>query len=240
MCSDNKMCEITFRLELESDYRVVEELTREAFWNLYVPGADEHFIIHKMRNSPEFVRDLSLVAESQGRIVGAIFYTLSTIESHDKISNEVLTFGPVSVLPQMQGKGIGSMLIHESIKLAKQMGHRAIVIQGYPAYYKRFGFRNSEAFGIHDRDGRYPKAMMALELAPGSLDGIRGRLLECSAFDADPAEVDAFDGAFPAKPKFETASQRAYAIMSALRHDDEDPAGIDSMARSVERLAATP
>lgn len=66
---------IKIRLETESDYRAVEELTRNAFWNVYKPGADEHYFVHTMRNHPDFIPELAFVLEKDGEIIGNIMYT---------------------------------------------------------------------------------------------------------------------------------------------------------------------
>ena len=114
------------RPEEEKDHRAVEEMTREAFWNIHVPGADEHLLIHNLRNTKEFVRDLDFVAIADEKIVGSIVYVETKITGAGKEpplppEAEVLTFGPVSVLPKFQNKGIGIKLINHTIKLAKQL-----------------------------------------------------------------------------------------------------------------------
>ncbi|MGM5629865.1 hypothetical protein O2K51_03100 [Apibacter raozihei] len=65
---------ITLRLEEEAEYRIVEEITREAFWNVYSPGCSEHLIIHKLRMWPQFIKELDYVAVSDDKIVGNIAY----------------------------------------------------------------------------------------------------------------------------------------------------------------------
>ena len=101
------MQEIVIRNEIKSDYRKVEELTREAFWNLYVPGCNEHYIVHIMREHKDFISELDLVAELDGKIVGNVMYTKSYLVDQTGNKKEVLTFGPISVLPEYQRKGIG-------------------------------------------------------------------------------------------------------------------------------------
>ena len=83
---------LTIRLEMEKDYRTVEELTREAFWNIYKPGADEHYFVHTMRNHPDFVPELSFVAEQNGEIVGCILYTKAWLEDERGERKEILSF----------------------------------------------------------------------------------------------------------------------------------------------------
>ena len=77
------MNKLIIRRETEKDYRAVEELTREAFWNVYKPGADEHYFVHQMRSHPDFLPELAFVAEVDGRIVGSIMYTKAWLEDEE-------------------------------------------------------------------------------------------------------------------------------------------------------------
>ena len=190
---------INIRLEQSLDYRAVEESTREAFWNRHVAGCDEHYLIHKMRDADAFIKDLDVVVELDGKIVGNIVYTKAYILGDDGIRREVLCFGPVSVLPRLWGQGIGSALIEYTILRAKEMGYRAILIYGDPEYYKRFGFVNAEKFGIGSSDNMYIDALQALELWDGSLRGCQGLLFEDPIYDIDADAAAEFDKGFPEK-----------------------------------------
>lgn len=206
--------EIKLRLEEEKDYRAVEELTRESFWNIHSPGADEHFLVHNMRQTKEFVKSLDFVAIYNGKIVGNIVYAESRIIS---LGNEqvVLTFGPVSVLPEYQKNGIGAMLINHTIKLARQMSYKAILIYGDPEYYKKYGFIASKKYSITNKDGKFPAALLVLELYPNALDGIRGVFDEGHAYQINAEEAAEFDKGFPVKEKFKTESQDKFLEISA-------------------------
>ncbi len=116
-CSED----IKLRNENSSDYKIVEELTREAFWNHYVPGCDEHYLMHIIRDSEAFIKELDFVAEADGKIIGNIVYTKAKIVADDGTSQEVLSFGPLSVLPEFQGKGIGGMLVEHTKTIAKEL-----------------------------------------------------------------------------------------------------------------------
>ena len=140
--------EITLRPEEERDYRLVEHITREAFWNVYKPGCDEHFILHNLRGAPSFIRELDYVAEADGEVAGNIVYSRGTVADAAGTAHEVIGFGPVSVLPALQGRGIGARLIRHTLGLAREAGHRGVIIFGNPAYYHRFGFENAARFGI--------------------------------------------------------------------------------------------
>ena len=115
------------------DYPEVITLTREAFWNLHTPGCNEHFLVDKMKNHPNLVPELCFVAEMNDRIVGNIMYTRSKVVASDKTIIDTLTFGPLSVLPSMQRKGIGSRLVKHTLSLIDREKFPAIIIFGNPS-----------------------------------------------------------------------------------------------------------
>lgn len=209
----------TIRNEQPEEYHQVEELTREAFWNVYQPGCNEHYLVHTMRDSDAFLPALDLVAVADDKIAGHIMYAKTEILSPAQKRYPVITFGPLSVLPAEQGKGVGTRLIEESRALAAALGHRAIVICGDPAYYARFGFRPAEAYGIRNGEGLYAAALQALELFPGALDGVSGRYLEGAAYQIDPARAEAFDRTFPQKEKRVTPSQARFLELVRMVHE---------------------
>ncbi len=198
---------IIIRPENESDYGEVENLTREAFWNIYQPGCVEHLLVHKLRKVSAFISELDFVAVQDDRIIGNIIYSKAKIVNKKNIAYEVLTFGPISVLPSLQNKGIGFALIEHTKKLAKKMGYMAIVIFGNPAYYHRFGFKSAENFGITTAEGTNFEAFMALELYSGALQGITGKFYEDSVFHINKEEVEVFEKKFPYKEKHVTDTQ---------------------------------
>lgn len=108
-----------FRLEEKGDYREVETLTREAFWNKYRPGCSEHYILHQYRSRPDFVKELDYVLEEKGRILAHIMYSQAEVTCDDGRKIPVMIFGPVSVRPEEQGKGYGSALIQFTMEKAK-------------------------------------------------------------------------------------------------------------------------
>ncbi len=198
---------IVLRRECETDYEEVENLTREAFWDMFRPGCVEHLLVHKLRKVPAFIPELDFVAVEDGRIVGNIIYSRAKVVGDNGDAHEVVTFGPVSVLPSFQKRGIGSALIEHTMKLAEEMGYRGIVIFGHPAFYPRFGFENAERFGIATADGANFDAFMAVGLREGSLEGITGRFHEDPVFRIDEDELEAFDRRFPHKEKHVTDTQ---------------------------------
>ena len=210
------------RLEEPADYRKVEELTREAFWNHHLPGCNEHYLLHIMRDCGAFIRELDFVAEVDGEIVGNIVYTKAKILGDEGVSHDVLSFGPVSVLPALWSKGIGSALIEYTIDRAIESGHRAILIYGDPSYYKRFGFIPAETFGIGTPDNVYAEPLQALELWKGALSGCNGRFFEDEIYDVDEKAATEFDKTFPHKElQDDLPSQERLRYLLGLRRPRE-------------------
>lgn len=193
--------ELTIRLERKSDYRAVEHITREAFWNHHVPGCDEHYLAHLLRKQACFLPELDFVAELDGRLAGNIMYSRAVVRGDDHADHPVLTFGPLSVLPQLQKEGIGGALVRHSLSAARGLGHTAVLIYGDPAYYCRFGFLPAEQFEIGTKYNTYADALQAIELVPGALSGKAGLFAEDPAFEIDDAAAKRFDGRFPPKER---------------------------------------
>ena len=210
--------DLVIRREEKEDYRTVEQLVREAFWNLYVPGCNEHYILHNLRKSSDFIPELDFVAEQGGQIVGQIAYSRGIIKDKQGEDKGVITFGPVSVLPAFQRRGIGSALIIHTIDLARDMGYPAICIYGDPRYYSRFGFRCAEKYEIKTADDKFAVALQVLELRQGALNNVSGRFIESVAFSVDETGFARYDATFPFKEKKETDSQREFRLLASLRY----------------------
>lgn len=191
---------ITIRNETEDDFFETENLTREAFWDLYQPGCDEHLILHQLRESEVFIPDLDLVACEGDRIIGNIVYTRAKVKNGED-EKEVLCMGPLSVLPEYQKKSVGSFLLRTSIGKARSMGFPAVVIFGDPEYYHRFGFVNAETYSIQTSEGQNLEPFMALDLTGKGLSDIKGRFFEDKAFQSKPEDLEKFELQFPPKEK---------------------------------------
>lgn len=199
--------EVIIRKTTEMDYYQTEYLTREAFWNVYRPGCVEHLILHNLRKSNCYVSELDRIAVSDGKIVGHIISTRARIIDPADMEHEVLCVGPLSVLPELQKKGIGSELMVNSIAIAKKLGSTGMILFGDPSYYHRFGFRNAQQFGITTKDGQNFDPFMALELNDNSLADSKGRFFEDDAFEFDPDALIEFENLFPLKEKRVTETQ---------------------------------
>lgn len=191
--------DIEIRLEQLADYREVENLTREAFWDMHEHGADEHLLAHKLRKSAAFVPQLDMVAVNSGRIIGNIMYSVAKVVQQNGTQHELLTFGPLSVLPAYKGHGIGSLLVRHTLELAGAMQYRGVVIFGHPEYYPRFGFKQAKDFGITTDKGENMPPFMALELYPEALLGIAGKFYIDPVFEIDTAELAEFEKQFSQK-----------------------------------------
>jgi predicted N-acetyltransferase YhbS len=203
---NKKTIDILLKPEEEKDYNAVENLTREAFWNIYRPGCDEHLLIHNMRKVKEFIKELDYVAIVNDEIAGNIVYAKAKVVDTNR-EYDVLTFGPVSVLPSYQKKGIGRKLIEYTIEKSKEMGFNAIIIYGNPKYYEKFGFKSSSEYKITDMKGNYNEALMALELHPKALENINGKFFEGEIYKVDKEELETFEKHFPYKEKLALNTQ---------------------------------
>lgn len=210
-------CDYIIRPETEHDYREVETLTREAFWNIYKPGADEHYFVHRMRSHPDFLPELAFVLEVDGKIVGNIMYTKAWLEEENGTRREILTFGPISIAPAYQRRNLSKALIEHSFAAARRMGYDVVIIFGNPGNYVNRGFVSCKKKNVSFvADGNHPTAMLVCELIPNALDGRKWMYLPSTAADCceDTAAVEAFDATFPPKEKAWAPSQEEFFIYS--------------------------
>lgn len=196
------------RKETPEDYKVVEKLTRNAFWNVYRPGATEHYILYAFRKRSEFLPDLSLILEREGDIIGHVMYARAILAADDGRTIPVMTFGPVSIAPSMQGKGYGRMLIEESMRRAETMGGGAVFIEGNPAFYGKLGFLPASSGGFRcDGEEEPSPYFLYRPLRSGFLSGVTGVYHSPSGYLVDEADVAHFDRQFPYKEKKKLPSQ---------------------------------
>ncbi len=198
--------DIHIRQEQPADYKKTEQMTREAFATLDLPGREdieEHFLLHNLRGSNAFVPQLCLVAEVNGEIMGNIAYSKNKIINDNGQEWEILTFGPLGVLPQNQKQGIGALLVEESLLIAKALGYKGIIIFGHPTYYPRFGFENAKEYNITTEDGQNFDAFMALELFEGALQGVSGKYIMDAVFYTDKEKLAEYDKQFTENEKTE-------------------------------------
>ena len=152
---------INIRNETENDYQIVEEITRKAFYNLYIPGCVEHYLVHIMRNHEDFIPELDFVIEKDNEIIGNVMYTKSKLVDECGKQKQIITFGPVCILPEYQRMGYGKMLLEYSFEKAIKIGYDTIVIFGNPSNYVGIGFQCCKKYNICTENGIITKGMLS-------------------------------------------------------------------------------
>jgi len=192
------------RLEREEERREVENLIREAFFNVYRPGCLEHYVIHQLRNDPAFVPELNFVMEKDGQIIGQNMFMHAAIHADDGREIPIMTMGPICIHPRLKRQGYGKMLLDFSLEKAKALGCGALCFEGNIAFYGKSGFTYASGFGLRYRglpEGADASFFLCRELIPGYLDGVTGEYGPPEGYDVDEAEAEEFDRAFPPKEK---------------------------------------
>ena len=195
---------ITIRLETKNDYRAVENLTREAFWNVYRPGCMEHYVLHCFRTDPAFVPELDFVMELDGALIGHIMYARSEIACSDGRTLPIMTFGPISIAPAYKRKGYGKRLLDYSMEKAKELGAGALAITGNILFYGKSGFVPAKSKDIRYADDPDADYFLVKELIPDFLNGISGTYKDPEGYfvcESNPDGFAQFEATFPEKEK---------------------------------------
>lgn len=201
------------RLEQPQDYREVENLTREAFWNVYRPGCTEHFVLNRFRDNPDFIPELDLVMEEDGHIIGHVMFSKAHIVKKDGTLFPSWTFGPISIHPDYKRKGYGLKLLQYALEKARKMGIGALCMEGNIDFYKHAGFVLASSLNIHyhaEPEDAVVPYFLAQELIPGYLSGIEGTYTPPKGYfvaDIDPEAFEAYESTFPPKEKTLQAGQ---------------------------------
>ena len=202
------------RVEKPTEYKETENVVREAFWNVYAPGCDDHYLVHQMRSCKSFVPELNLVAIDNGKVIGHVINLKSYIDGDDGKRYEVLSLGPISVLPQYQRIGIGARLIAEVKRIAGSLGYRAILLCGNPDFYTKQGFEAAEKYGIRNSENMYFDALHICGLYDGALEHLSGKYFEDVVYSTTPRDFRKFDAGFPEKEMISgTLSQQKFLEM---------------------------
>ena len=198
------------RLEKKEEYRDVEYLVRESFWNVYRPGCSEHYVIHVLREDPAFVKELDLVMERGGKLIGQNMFMKTIINADDGRVIQVLTMGPIGIVPELKRQGYGKMLLDHSLEQAAAMGFGAVLFEGNIGFYGKSGFNYARDFGIRYHDlpeGADDSFFLCKELIPGYLRGVTGVYQTPAGYYVDDKDVEEFDKAFPHKEKLKLPGQ---------------------------------
>jgi len=210
---------MNIRLEQPQDWREVENLTREAFWNVYRPGCTEHYVLNQYRHNPDFIPELDFVMEEDGKIIGHVMFSKAEIILNDGSHFPSWTFGPISIHPDYKRKGYGLKLLNYALEKAKEMGIGLLQMEGNIDFYKHAGFDLASKFKIHyhdePRDADVPY-FLAQELIPDWL--FTNGIVEATycppkgyfVADENPEAFEAYDATFPKKEKLRVPGQLGY------------------------------
>ena len=205
---------VNIRNEAVSDYKRVEEITRRSFYNLYVPGCFEHYLVHTMRGHKDFLSELDFVIEEDNKVIGNIMYTKARLTDDAGNERNILTFGPVSIEPEYQKKGYGYKLIDYSLRKATALGYDVVVIFGDPRNYTKHGFKSCKRYNVTIGEGLFPAAMLVKELKKGIFDGRRWTYQQSPLYDIDLQEAEKYDDSLEKMEKKVLPSQEDFYIMS--------------------------
>ena len=204
------MKNLNIRNEKKEDYRAVENLIRESFWNVYRPGCLEHYVIHKLRDDVDFIPELSFVMELDGEIIGQNMFMKANIKADDGRDVPIMTMGPICIAPEFKGKGYGKILLDYSLERAKEYGCQALCFEGNINFYGKSGFTFASNFGIRYHglpDGEDASFFLCKELEEGYLDGVTGEYAPPQGYFVDENEAEEFDKNFPKKEKLKLPGQ---------------------------------
>ncbi len=198
---------VLFRPEEEKDYRAVENLVRESFWNVYRPGCTEHYVLRHLRNDPAFVRELDYVMEKDGEIIGQNVFVRAKIQADDGRSIPIMAMGPICIAPAYKRQGFGKMLLDYTLEKAAEFGCPALCFEGNIDFYGKSGFTYASAFGIRYHglpEGADASFFLCRELIPGYLAGVTGEYAPPEGYFAaekNPEDFAAYEARFPYKEK---------------------------------------
>ena len=192
------------RPETPVDYEETENLVRESFWNVYRPGCLEHYVLHCLRDDPDFVKELDFVMVKEGRIIGQNMFMRACVQTDDGRRIPIMTMGPICIAPELKRQGYGKLLLDYSLEKATAFGCGALCFEGNIDFYGKSGFDYASKFGIRYHglpEGADASFFLCRELKPGYLNGITGEYATPRGYFVDEAEAEAFDRRFPPKEK---------------------------------------
>ena len=195
------------RRETPADYRIVENLVRESFWNVYRPGCVEHYVLKCLRSAAPFVSELDFVMEKDGRIIGQNVFVKAEIRCDDGSSFPVLAMGPICIAPDLKRQGYGKRLLDYSLEQAAAYGAKAVCFEGNIDFYGKSGFVVASTRGIRYHglpEGADDSFFLCRELAPHCFDAVRGEYAPPSCYFAaeeNPDDFERYEATFPPKEK---------------------------------------
>ena len=192
------------RLERKEEYRAVENLVRESFWNVYRPGCLEHYVLKQLREDEAFVSQLDFVMEKDGQLIGQTMFMHATIKADDGRDIPIMTMGPICIMPELKRQGYGKKLLDYSLKKAAEYGCGALCFEGNINFYGKSGFTFAREFGIRYHglpEGADSSFFLCKELIPGYLSGVTGEYAPPQGYFVNEEVAEEFDKQFPYKEK---------------------------------------
>ena len=201
---------IKIRLEQPNEYKLVENVVRESFWNVYRPGCLEHYVLHCYRDNKDFVKELDFVILKDNEIIGQTMFVKAEIKTDDGKIIPIMTFGPICILPKYQKQGYGKILLDYSLEKAKEMGCGAVCMEGNINFYGKSGFVVASKKNIHyyaePRENEVPYFLLK-ELKDGFLNNISGTYKTPDGYFVDEKQAEEFDKQFEPKQKLKLPGQ---------------------------------
>ena len=198
------------RLERKEEYREVENLVREAFWNVYRPGCLEHYVLNQLRDDDAFVPELDFVMENDRQLIGQNMFMRAWITSDDGRQIPIMTMGPICIANDLKRKGYGKILLDYSIAKAKELGAGALCFEGNIGFYGKSGFTYASDYGIRYHGlpvGADASFFLCKELISGYLNGVTGEYAPPIGYFVDETKAEEFDRKFPYKEKLKLPGQ---------------------------------
>lgn len=207
------------RNERQEEYRQVENLVRESFWNIYTPGCTEHYVLHCYRDNPDFIPQLDFVMEKEGKLIGQVIFSKAELILQDGTSLPSWTFGPICIHPDYKRKGYGLRLLNYALEKAREMGIGFLCMEGNIDFYKLAGFQLASNYGIHYHDmppGEDAPFFLAQELIP---DWLRSHNVSSAIYSPpkgyfvafeNPEAFEEYERSFAPKEKLRLPGQLTY------------------------------
>ena len=198
------------RLERKEEYREVENLVRQSFWNVYRPGCLEHYVLNQLREDDAFVPELDFVMEKDGKLIGQNMFMRANIKADDGRDIPIMTMGPICIAPEYKRQGYGKALLDYSLERAAGLGCGALCFEGNIDFYGKSGFTFANDYGIRYHglpEGEDASFFLCRELIPGYLDGVTGEYATPPGYFVDEEQAEQFDQTFPYMEKLKLPGQ---------------------------------
>lgn len=199
--------DVIIRLEKKEDYKVVENLVRESFWNIYRPGCTEHYVLKKLRDNEDFVQELDFVMEKDGEIIGQNIFVRTELSLDDGSKLPIMTMGPICIANEFKRQGYGKVLLDYSLEKAAELGCKAVCFEGNIDFYGKSGFVVASTRGIRYHglpEGMEADFFLCKELETGYFDGVSGEYATPKGYfvaEENPEDFEKYDAQFPKKEK---------------------------------------